>query len=61
MEKTLRTTCSVGYGASKDKPISIWGWANPGEKVTVSFAGQTQSDKAHIGINERMWKITLSP
>ena len=44
----------------RDKPISIWGWANPGEKVTVSFAGQTQSDKAHIGVDERMWKITLS-
>jgi len=44
----------------RDKPISIWGWANPGEKVTVSFAGHTKSDKAHIGIDERMWKITLS-
>ena len=22
----------------RDKPISIWGWANPGEKVTVTFS-----------------------
>ena len=24
----------------RDKPVTIWGWAAPGEKVTVSFAGQ---------------------
>jgi sialate O-acetylesterase len=24
----------------RDKPLSIWGWADPGEEVTVSFAGQ---------------------
>ena len=23
------------------RPVSIWGWAEAGEKVTVSFAGQT--------------------
>ena len=43
----------------RDKPISIWGWANPGEKVSISFSGQTRSDKADIGVDERMWKITL--
>ena len=26
----------------RDKPIPIWGWANPGEKVNVSFGGKTQ-------------------
>ena len=25
----------------RDKPAAVWGWAAPGEKVTVSFAGQT--------------------
>ena len=24
----------------RDKPLNIWGWADPGEEVTVSFAGQ---------------------
>ncbi len=27
----------------RDKPVPVWGWANPGEPVTVSFAGQKQS------------------
>lgn len=24
----------------RDKPVKVWGWADPGEQVTVSFAGQ---------------------
>ena len=40
----------------RDKPIPIWGWANPGEKVSISFAGQTKEDKAD---KDRAWKITL--
>jgi sialate O-acetylesterase len=27
----------------RDKPVAVWGWAAPGEQVTVSFAGQTQT------------------
>ncbi len=27
----------------RDKPIAIWGWADPGEAVTVSFSGQSIS------------------
>ncbi len=23
----------------RDKPVSLWGWADPGEKVTVTLAG----------------------
>ena len=40
----------------RDKPIPIWGWANPGEKVSISFAGQTKEAKAG---KDRSWKITL--
>lgn len=40
----------------RDKPINIWGWANPGEKVTVSFAGQTASTTAK---SDRTWKVIL--
>ncbi|MET0262911.1 MAG: hypothetical protein ABW223_08430 [Rariglobus sp.] len=25
----------------RDKPVPIWGTASPGEKISVSFAGQT--------------------
>ena len=41
----------------RDKPVAIWGWADPGEKVTVSFAGQTQTATA---AKDRAWKVTLA-
>ena len=40
----------------RDKPIKIWGWAAPGETVTITFAGQTQTVKAAA---DRSWKVTL--
>jgi sialate O-acetylesterase len=40
----------------RDKPLPIWGWADPGEAVTVEFAGQTKSTKADPSGN---WKVTL--
>lgn len=24
----------------RDRPVPVWGWTNPGEKVVVEFAGQ---------------------
>lgn len=30
----------------REKPVAVWGWANAGEKVTVSFAGQSKSGTA---------------
>ncbi|MBN1853582.1 MAG: hypothetical protein JW829_12695, partial [Pirellulales bacterium] len=41
----------------RDKPVSIWGWAAAGEKVTVSFAGQTQVTTAGKNL---AWKVTLT-
>ena len=41
----------------RDKPVRVWGWASPGEKVTVSFADQTQSATAD---KERLWQVTLT-
>lgn len=38
------------------KPVTIWGWAAPGEGVTVSFGGRTQSAKAAA---DRSWKVSL--
>ena len=40
----------------RDKPIRVWGWATPGDKVTVSFAGQSQSATAAA---DRSWKVEL--
>ena len=40
----------------RDKPIIIWGWANPGETVTVQLGQESKSTQA----NERgEWKVTL--
>jgi len=41
----------------RDKPMRIWGWAVPGETVTVSFAGQTQTAKVAA---DRLWKVTFA-
>jgi len=38
----------------REKPITIWGWAEPGEGVSVSFGGQTQTTKAGA---DRSWKV----
>lgn len=40
----------------RDKPIVIWGWANPKEKVSVTFGGKTKSVVADKSGN---WKVTL--
>jgi sialate O-acetylesterase len=40
----------------RDKPVSLWGWAAPGEKVSVTIAGN--SGTATAG-GDRSWKITL--
>ena len=40
----------------RDKPISIWGWADAGEKVTVSFADKEQTATA---AEDRSWKVTF--
>ncbi|MCB9881130.1 MAG: hypothetical protein H6834_05010 [Planctomycetes bacterium] len=42
----------------REKPISIWGWATPGEAVTVTFGGHEQ--RAMAG-DDRRWKVTLPP
>ena len=38
----------------RDKPISIWGWADAGETVSVTFDGQTQSATA---AEDRSWRV----
>ena len=37
-------------------PVPIWGWAEPGEKVTVAFAGQTKTARADEAGN---WCVKL--
>jgi sialate O-acetylesterase len=42
----------------RELPVPVWGWADAGEKVTVSFAGQTQ--EATAGEDGR-WQVKLNP
>lgn len=40
----------------RDKPITIWGWANPGEKVVASFKGSDY----HTQANEQgKWQLAM--
>lgn len=40
------------------KPVPIWGWADPAEKITLTFNGQTKTAKAD---KEGKWKLLLDP
>lgn len=40
----------------RDKPMRIWGWATPGEKVTVTFAGNSATVTAD---KDRKWTAEL--
>lgn len=42
----------------RDQVLKIWGWADPGEEVTVSVAGQTVSDRAG---DDGTWQVSLKP
>ena len=45
-----------GAVLQRDARVPIWGWAEPGEKVTVSFAGQEKLAKAEV---DGKWQIEL--
>jgi hypothetical protein len=40
----------------QDASVPIWGWADPGEKVTVSIAGQTETTTADAA---GQWRVKL--
>jgi sialate O-acetylesterase len=42
----------------RDMPVHIWGHANPGEKITVTFQQQTRTTQA--GDNGE-WAVKLDP
>ena len=41
-----------------ETPVTVWGWASPAEKVSVSIAGQTQATNANAAGE---WRVTLAP
>ncbi|MCF0069082.1 sialate O-acetylesterase [Dyadobacter sp. CY261] len=42
----------------RQKPVPVWGWAKPGEKVKVTLAGQSLDVKADA---EGKWKVSFKP
>lgn len=45
-----------GMVLQRDKPIKIWGWAEAGEKVAVTFGGQSVEAKTD---SRGTWEVTL--
>ncbi len=42
----------------RDIPLNVWGWASPGEKITVTFAGQNVTATAN---KAGKWTVKLKP
>ena len=43
---TLPPVLGSGMVLQRDLPVPVWGWADAGEKISVTFAGQTKTAKA---------------
>lgn len=52
----LPSLVSNGMVLQRDMPVKIWGWANPGEKVNVTFKGKKIRA---IGDSKGNWACTL--
>jgi sialate O-acetylesterase len=57
-EVTLPKMLSSHMVLQRDRPIHLWGWADPGEQVTASLHGASASAKAD-GLGH--WNIYLPP
>ena len=53
---TLATPFNDKAVLQRRTPVPVWGWADPGEKVTVSFAGNTASATAGA---DGKWMVKL--
>ncbi len=45
-ENRLATIFQDNMVLQREKPVPVWGWADPGTQVEVTFAGQTKQAKA---------------
>ena len=55
---SLPDVISSGMVLQRDHAVRIWGTAEPGETVTVSFTGQTQTAQAGA---DGKWQVSLKP
>ena len=49
---------SDGMVLQRDARVKVWGWAAPGEKITVTFIGRTYTAKAGT---DSAWSVTVGP
>lgn len=56
-EVKLSSLFSDNMVLQRGKPIAVWGWAGEGEKVTVTFRGESKTATAKDG----QWLLHLSP
>ncbi|MSU66355.1 MAG: sialate O-acetylesterase [Opitutus sp.] len=49
---------SDGAVLQRDKPVTVWGQADPGERVVVTFAGQRRETTTSA---DRRWVVLLDP
>ncbi|MBT3374580.1 MAG: sialate O-acetylesterase [Lentisphaerae bacterium] len=47
-----------GMVLQRERPVPVWGWAAPGEAVTVTFAGKTANAVAGA---DGSWRLRLDP
>ncbi|MCX7010307.1 MAG: sialate O-acetylesterase, partial [Kiritimatiellaeota bacterium] len=55
-ELKLASVFSDHMVLQREKPVAVWGWADAGESVTVSFAGQVKSATADA---DGKWSLKL--
>lgn len=55
---TLPRLISDGLVLQRNKPVRVWGWADPGETVTVRMDGKSYT--AHTDAARR-WQLSLAP
>ena len=60
VDANLRLPNIFGEGMvlQRDKPVAVWGWATPGAKVDVKFAGQSKTTTSDKGGS---WDLKLDP
>jgi sialate O-acetylesterase len=47
-----------GMVVQRDRPVSVWGWGDPGDSITVGFNGQT---KTTLVGGDGKWLLALDP
>lgn len=56
-EVKLPALFSAHMVVQRDMPVPVWGWADPGEEVSVALAGQTQKTRADA---QGRWSVRLA-